>query len=87
MNGYTPEDYSELDQGLPGDSPLSDARRMLNEITRVLLLRKWLFFVPCCLGMTAALMISQQVQTRFLAKTIGIDLLAKFHGEIGSNLW
>ncbi len=70
MMRYLTEEQPEFDHGPPSDSPLSDMRRMANEIIRVLLLRKWLFFVPCCLGITTALMISQQVQTRFLSKTI-----------------
>jgi uncharacterized protein involved in exopolysaccharide biosynthesis len=70
MNRYASEDYAELDSGLPNGSPLSDVRRMTTEIVRVLLLRKWLLFIPFCLGITAALMISQQVQTRYMAKTI-----------------
>lgn len=70
MNRYSSEGYTELDPGLPSTSPFSDVRRVMNEIIRVLFLRKWLFFVPFCLGITAALMISQQVQTRYMSKTI-----------------
>ncbi len=53
-----------------GDRPaLGDLRRSVSEVTRVLYVRRWMFFVPLCVVMTAAFALSLHVPRRYVCST------------------
>ncbi len=53
-----------------GDRPaLGDLRRSVAEVTRILYVRRWLFFTPLCLVMTAAFSLSLHVPRRYVCST------------------
>ena len=53
-----------------GDSGWADLRHTVTELLRILLLRKWMFFVPFCLTMTGALLYSHRLPRQYKASTV-----------------
>lgn len=52
------------------DSPDKDSRQVIVDLLRVVASRRWFFFIPCCVGLTAAFLISHYVPRRYIARTI-----------------
>ena len=51
------------------DSPIAHARTVMAELIRVLVLRRWAFFIPFCLVATLVALLSHQIPRRYSATT------------------
>ena len=57
------------EKNLSDDSPLAQVRHTVGEAIRIILLRRWAFFVPFCLVATLAAVVSHQVPRKYKVTT------------------
>ncbi len=73
MKEFELPQHEESIEGNPSDEMdrpmLSELRRSVTEISRILYVRRWLFFVPFCLVVSTAFVLSLYVQRRYVCTT------------------
>ena len=68
--GRQPLGYEARAPAAATESGWADLRHTVTELLRILLLRKWMFFVPFCLILTGALLFSHRLPRQYKASTV-----------------
>ncbi|UCG32832.1 MAG: hypothetical protein JSU68_14345 [Phycisphaerales bacterium] len=70
LEGKQPAGYEARSSPVTGESGWADMRHTVMELLRILMLRKWMLFVPFCLTLTAALVFSHRLPRKYKATTV-----------------
>lgn len=70
LDGRQPPGYEARNSPTAAESGWADMRHTVMELLRILMLRKWMFFVPFCLVLTGALVFSHRLPRKYKATTV-----------------
>ena len=70
MNDRATNEYAETSRPLDADSTQRDYRQVIVELLRILVSRRWFFYIPCCIGLTGAFLFTHHIPRRYIARTI-----------------